>query len=312
MQGRGGGGDPFFDFHDPFAGFGPIGGFGGVGGSRAPRSFLSSFFGGRDPFEDTFFRNPFGDMHESSFFSLGGSPFANMHQPAFIEHQPLEPERSRGPIIEELNSDDEKEQEGSDKKGNPRKHGRSSSSPYVEDPDEAAARRSRHLQHGSGNNRFNEMQSHPQAHNFIFQSSTITRGGANGAYYTSSKMRRTGSDGMTFEESKEADTTTRQATHRISKSLHNKGHSISRKLNSDGRVDSMQTLHNLNEDELTGFEEAWSGNARKHLPGWSGSFTTLDGMGVGGSRQNGQASGGGWALPFPGHSQQTRKMKPEK
>lgn len=29
-------------------------------------------------------------------------------------------------------------------------------------------------------------------------------------------------------------------------------------------------------DELTGFEEVWNGNARKHLPGWSGSSNVHD------------------------------------
>ena len=33
------------------------------------------------------------------------------------------------------------------------------------------------------------------------------------------------------------------------------------------------------QDELSGFEEAWKGNAGKHLPGWTGSFTGIDNMG---------------------------------
>ncbi|KAI5017511.1 hypothetical protein ZWY2020_042399 [Hordeum vulgare] len=37
----------------------------------------------------------------------------------------------------------------------------------------------------------------------------------------------------------------------------------------DGKVDSTQILHNLNEDELRGFEESWKGNAGQHLPGWN-------------------------------------------
>ena len=32
-------------------------------------------------------------------------------------------------------------------------------------------------------------------------------------------------------------------------------------------------------DEIAGFEEAWNGNARKHLPGWSGSFNGHDTIG---------------------------------
>lgn len=36
----------------------------------------------------------------------------------------------------------------------------------------------------------------PQAQSFTFQSSTVTYGGSNGAYYTSSTTKRTGSDGV--------------------------------------------------------------------------------------------------------------------
>lgn len=127
MQGRRGNGDPFSEFGDPFAGFG---GFGGG------RSIMSSFFGGRDPFDDPFFTRPFGGMFESSFFGPRGNPFPDMHRPAFIERQAPEPQRSRGPIIEELDSDDEKEATVNEKKENPRKHGRSSNGPFVEDPDD--------------------------------------------------------------------------------------------------------------------------------------------------------------------------------
>jgi hypothetical protein len=36
----------------------------------------------------------------------------------------------------------------------------------------------------------------PQARTFTYQSSSVTFGGINGAYYTTSKSRRTGSDGV--------------------------------------------------------------------------------------------------------------------
>ncbi|KAJ4880836.1 glycine-rich protein [Raphanus sativus] len=93
----------------------------------------------------------------------------------------------------------------------------------------------------------NNGQWQPQTRSYVFQSSIVTYGGHNGNYYTSSKFTRTGSDGLTLEESKEANTATREAAHRISRGLHNKGHTVARKLNSDGRVDTRQTLHNLNE-----------------------------------------------------------------
>ncbi|KAH9721491.1 myeloid leukemia factor [Citrus sinensis] len=302
MQRGRGGRDPFSDFGDPFAGFG---GFGGG------RSLMSSFFGGRDPFDDPFFTRPFGGgMFESSFFGPpNGSPFANMHQNAFIENQPPQPKRSRGPIIEELNSDDEKEQAAEEKNDNSRKHGRSSNGPVVERPeDEAEERKNKHLQHRNDYSRYNVAQHQPQTHSYTFSSSTVSYGGANGAYYTSSKTRRTGSDGVTFEESKEADTSTRQASHRVSRGLHNKGHSVARNLNSDGKVDTMQTLHNLDEDELDGFEEAWNGNARKVLPGWTGSFIGHNEMGSVSGGQNHQAGRGGWALPSVEQSQNSGRV----
>lgn len=121
--------DPFFNFGDPFAGFGGFDdSFGG------PRSLMSSFFGGRDPFDDPFFTSPFGGMPESNFFGSTGSPFLHMQPSTIIENQLPEPKRSRGPVIEELNSDDEKEEAVEEKKENPRKHGRSSTGPIVEDP----------------------------------------------------------------------------------------------------------------------------------------------------------------------------------
>ncbi|XAR70407.1 hypothetical protein NMG60_11027251 [Bertholletia excelsa] len=287
MQGRRGVRDSFFDVGDPFAGFG---GFGGH------RSLMSSFFGGRDPFDDPFFTRPFGSMFESSFFGPTGSSFMNGPPSGFLEDHAHQPNTSRGPIIEELNSDDEKEEEKNEKKENPRKHGRSSSQPYVEDPDdEVEGRRTKQMQCMSDFSRMNNAHSQPQTHSFMFQSSTVSYGGANGTYYTSSRTRRTGGDGLTMEERKEANSATRQASHQISRGIHDRGHTVTRKLNSDGRVNTMQTLHNLNENELSSFEEAWKGNARKHLPGWDEGFNVNEVSGMNG--QSGVASRGGWALP---------------
>ncbi|KAK6947651.1 Myeloid leukemia factor, partial [Dillenia turbinata] len=305
MQGnrmpRGGG---FFGIgDDPFAGFGGFGSFGG------PGSLISSFFGGRDPFDDPFFTPPFG-MFESNFF--GPSPFPRMSPMGFIEHEPPQPQQrqSRGPIIEELNSDDEKEEEGSHGKGkekhdNPRKHGRSRNDPYlVEDPDDEAQEtsylaepRRKHIQYRNNYGRTSNVQQQPQFQSFTYQSSA-TYGGPNGAYYTSSKTKRAGSDGVTFEENKEADSSTGRATHRISRGIHDKGHTMTRKLKSDGRVDTMQTLHNLNQEDLPGFEEAWKGKGVENLPGLPDG---LNGHNFPGSRHNAR-TGQGWALPSTGHA----------
>lgn len=109
------------------------------------------------------------------------------------------------------------------------------------------------MQYSSDYSLFNgaQPQPQPQSHSFTFSSSTVSYGGANGAYYTYSNTRRTGSDGVSsfndhkvglflvscflysrtfvndvlqlaIEENKEADSASRQATHKISRGLHNK------------------------------------------------------------------------------------------
>ncbi|PWA38369.1 myeloid leukemia factor [Artemisia annua] len=65
-------------------------------------------------------------------------------------------------------------------------------------------------------------RSGPQAQSYTFQSSTVTYGGSNGAYYTSSTTKRTGSDGLRFEEYKEVDSVTGQAAHRLSREIPDK------------------------------------------------------------------------------------------
>ncbi|KAK4802338.1 hypothetical protein SAY86_000541 [Trapa natans] len=282
MQGRGGR-DPFMDF--------PFGGFSGFGGLGSHRSLISSFFGGGDPFDDPFFTQPFGGMMGSNVFGSMPSPFMEVHPAGFIEHHPPVAKRSRGPIIEELNSDNEQEADQCGE-GNPRKHPRSINGPHIDAPSEEDEGRLTSQMQSWDNyrNRLNQALSQPQGRSFTFQSSTVMYGGPNGAYYTSSTTRRTGNDGVTFEEKKEADSSTMQATHRVSRGIHNKGHSMTRKLNSEGRVETMETLHNLNQDDLMGFEEAWKGKARKHLPGWTDHASSSINHASSGSR-------GAWALP---------------
>jgi len=43
---------------------------------------------------------------------------------------------------------------------------------------------------------------HPQTQTYSFQSSTVTYGGTNGAYYTASTTRRMGGDGVSILYSK--------------------------------------------------------------------------------------------------------------
>ncbi|KAG8093999.1 hypothetical protein GUJ93_ZPchr0012g19741 [Zizania palustris] len=275
--------DDFFGGRDPFAGFG---GFG------RQRSLISGFFGGRGPFDDPFFTQPFGTaMRSPSLFGPMGGPFGDMRNDGFLEQAP--PRRNgRNPIIiTELN---EEEGENAEQRTNDQENHES----YVQELDDANDEmQGCQIQPRRDFNRANGGE--PQAHIFTYQSSSVTYGGVNGSYYTASKTRRTGSDGITVEESKEADTTTKEATHRISRGIHDKGHSITRKLKSDGNVDTTQILHNLHEDELSGFEESWKGNAGHRLPGWNQNTGTSNNNESGnrGSNGLGRQSALGWALP---------------
>lgn len=148
MDRRRGGRNDFFGFGDPFTGFGggsgggrddlfgfgdPFAGFGGLG---RPGSLISSFFGGRNPFDDPFFTRPFGYLMSPSMFDPSLSIFGETRNTGFIEQAPP-PSKPMGPIIKELNSDDEEEEEekiDKQKKDNPRKRSLSSEAPDVQHP----------------------------------------------------------------------------------------------------------------------------------------------------------------------------------
>ncbi|KAL8503879.1 hypothetical protein ACS0TY_022561 [Phlomoides rotata] len=93
--------------------------------------------------------------------------------------------------------------------------------------------------------------SRPQTHSASFQ--RVTYGWIDGAYYCATTSRRFGSDG---------------------------GHSVTRKLESDGKVDTVQTLHNLDEGELASFEQAWGANTDRHFQPFDfpANFGTSDGL----------------------------------
>ncbi|XP_065859397.1 uncharacterized protein [Euphorbia lathyris] len=272
MHREGEGRNDIFSMGDPFGDF---------------RSFgmTSSIFGGRDPFNYPFFttpNRPFGSMFESNLF---GHPTSATSETSHISE-------AKGVVIEELSSDDEGEKEKDI-------HRTSGKGPSVEHPDDdlddLVDERSKNVNLRNDSNRVERTK--PQTHNFSFQTCKVTYGGWDGAYYSSTRTRSAGTDGVIIEESKEADKTTGQATHRISRGIHDKGHSVTRKLNSDGKVDTMQTLHNLEEDELTGFEERWKGNMRGQRLGSRNQFDMHGGPGSSNSEHKGVASWGGWALP---------------
>ncbi|KAG5231242.1 myeloid leukemia factor [Salix suchowensis] len=240
--------------NDLFAAGDPFVNFQGFG-------MMPGLFGGRDPFDDPFFTR-----HLVACWGLVG-----LILPVQLAG------RYRRQIEERLYDH--------------QKHIGSNKEPSVEHPDDYPDdRENKTLNYRSDYNQTEGTE--PRVRSSSFQTCKVTYGGIDGAYYTSTRARRTGSDGLLVEESKEADKTTGQATHRISRGINDKGHSVTRKLNSDGKVDTTQTLHNLNEG-LT-----WK--LKGQLPsGWSDHF---DMHGNRGSEQNGMDP---WSLGIPS-TKQTR------
>ncbi|PIN11801.1 hypothetical protein CDL12_15591 [Handroanthus impetiginosus] len=272
--------------------------FDNFGGFGFRGSIFPSIFGRKDPFDDSFFSRPFGRLFRSNTFS-SGSP-GNLKQTG----------GSKGPVIEELDSDDEgllEEEEGDDVNDAAWRN-RNPLVQHPEDqPNDGGKSASDRKEISFSTNHDKVEPTRPQTRGVSFQ--RVTYGGINGAYYTATTSRRTGSDGVTFEESKQADRTTGEAAHRISKGIHDKGHSVTRKLDSDGKVDTMQTLHNLNEDELAGFEKAWSSSADKHLSGWNRTFSFPGDSGAGGIWHGQLAPWGGFLDPFKEHSDITEGLR---
>ncbi|KAG8391656.1 hypothetical protein BUALT_Bualt01G0210000 [Buddleja alternifolia] len=267
--------------------FDSLGGFGFRG------SMFPSMFGGNDPFDDPFFTRPFGSVFGSNMFSSGS--------PSNLQHS----SRPKGLLIQELDSDDEEMPEAEEEGGATDAANRN---PLVEHPEDQS---SDHGMNDSNNQKVSYITDHnkvegrqPQTRSVSFQK--VTYGGVDGAYYTATTTRKTGNDGVTLEESKQADKTTGQAAHWVSRGIHDKGHSVMRKLDSDGKVDTTQTLHNLNEDELSGFEQAWRGNADRQFHGWNDKFNFHESSDGSGSRHGLLTAREGFADPFREHFNRTR------
>ncbi|XP_076930840.1 uncharacterized protein LOC143595792 [Bidens hawaiensis] len=205
----------------------------------------------RDRQNRSIFSSIFGgrDPFDDPFFTRPFGSMFNTHS-SFDETPHSNTNSPKGLLIEELGSDDELEEVKEDVKFN------------------------------VNHNRI--ARTEPQKQGVSFKK--VTYGGINGTYYTATTTRKSGSDGVVIEDSKEADKTTGRATHIVSKGIHEKGHSVTRKLGTDGKVDTMQTLHNLNEDELAGFEQEWKGRADTHIPGWNEEFNLFERTGTGSSR----------------------------
>ncbi|XP_024391872.2 uncharacterized protein [Physcomitrium patens] len=228
-------------------------------------------------FNDPFFTRSFGGIfggqglfgNQQGF--LGGNFFQNQiatrpHVPPgnYIEDRPYSPPQvhQRGPIIEELSdSDADTEARVSSHPGQ---------QPIIEHPDDDVR--------PEPQEQLRPLQSVVKAGPLpvinnsssfsSFQCSSVSYGGPNGTYYSSSAARRLGPDGSIEEEFQEKDSTSGHELKRVSRGLGVKGRTIARKRTSEGREHAMEILHNLQEDEVPAFERSWEERANV-LPRWN-------------------------------------------
>lgn len=217
---------------------------------------MAKFFGGKDPFEDPFFSEPFESL------------FDWKNQFVFDE----QPSSKKQITIEEMNPD-------------------SGDTDHAQETTEQTKQLVKKNSKKKSANKGTQRLSYKR----------VAYGGLNGWYYTCSEGRMTGEDGVVLAEIKEEDKTIGESLHTISKGIRDKGHSVTKKQSSGGQLNTLQTLHNLNEDELPGFEENWKDNADKYMPGWNTAFDALGNTGSGIFDWEGfpRLIGGEGGWPFP-------------
>lgn len=338
--GMGGGGlgrnfGDFPSFPDPFPGFGLFGGGGVGGGGGGGRSLVDEFFG-HDPFDDPFFRRPFGGLFgppgnsllgSGSLFgsmrenmgmgmgmgmglamgmgmldderfrrpsnevfidqrpfnptrvSLDDEPFDPPSNEVFIDHRhfnPPQPHVRQGPVIEEL--PDDNEVSASESKP-------ANTEPIVEHPDEEAIPDTGDVEHEARNIRqqyqSSQIQPNYTSQSFSYHRSTIS--GPGGVYYTSSSKRRVGPNGVMEAEHHEKDSSAGIENSGVARAIGDKMHAVCKKRNADGRENTLETLHNLTEEEAVKFNETWETHAASSLPGSRSRSRMLEGNSSGSS-----------------------------
>jgi hypothetical protein len=96
------------------------------------------------------------------------------------------------------------------------------------------------------------------------------------------------------EEFQEKDSRSGKETKHVSRGVGEKGLSVTRKRTSEGREERLDTLHNLNEEEIPDFERTWEEH-EKMLPRWNKTRP----LGIGSSYNGGSGSRRRAALPSP-------------
>jgi len=298
--GMGGGGlgrnfGDFPSFPDPFAGFGLFNGGGGRGGEGGGRSLVEEFFG-HDPFDDPFFRRPFGGLSGPPGNSLFGSgslfgsmrgnmgmgmgmgmgmlddePFRRSSNEVFIDQSPFnppQPQGRRGPVIEEL--PDDNEAPASESKP-------ASTEPIIEHPDDEAIPGGVEHESRTIGQQYQSSQIQPNytSQSFSYHRSTIA--GPGGVYYTSSSKRRVGPNGVMEAEHHEKDSSAGVENSGVARAIGDKMHAVCKKRNADGRENTLEALHNLTEEEAVKFNETWETHAANSLPGSGNRSRTLEG-----------------------------------
>ncbi|GBG81754.1 hypothetical protein CBR_g33932 [Chara braunii] len=264
-------------FEEPFPSFGSA--FGMMGGMGGGQSLFGSFFQ-NDPFStDPFFTRPF--EHMDSMFQRMGSMFGGPmlsgfeQQPRqFLQDRPAHTEGRTGPTIEEIPDDapvDEQAQSSS------RRRSGGSQEPIVEHPDDEEETQHRrrsdhHRNHARDHHGANDVASRPAGGAQVFSFSSVQSysrdGSGPGNYYSKSTTTRMGPDGVADQQTREQDSRSNTDKLKYVRALGSKARSVLRTRKADGEEESLQTLHNLEEEEAATFDDQWQQKAERALPRW--------------------------------------------
>eukprot|EP00741_Cyanophora_paradoxa_P017352 tig00020961_g16762.t1 len=202
---------------------------------------------GNDPFMNHFF----GDRAESILRDRSGAR--------------AQPPARTGPVIEEI-TEEEEEQHAASRRGRsgPQRGG---AAPRVQEPDDSdrgSGSRARAAP-AAASSPFGSLLGGTSSFSFSSSSSSFS-GGPGTVYYSSTSTTRMGPGGVVETQTSVRDGTTGTERIVLERKLGDKGRRIVRERDATGREQTIDTLENVREDEISQFDEQWRTVAERALP----------------------------------------------
>ncbi|DBA69522.1 hypothetical protein WJX79_006914 [Trebouxia sp. C0005] len=100
----------------------------------------------------------------------------------------------------------------------------------------------------------------------FYSSSVVAQQGPDGAQYAQSQSSSYGGQGVAEHQMRMKDGRTGREEMTISRHIGNKGRTVTKQRQADGRQSQQQHLHNITEDDADHFDEVWTYEAERTLP----------------------------------------------